>query len=126
MLSSRRCSKTGCNKSAVATLTYSYADQQAVVGPLAARHEPGSYDLCKGHAVQITAPRGWEIVRLPLEQEPAASRADDLIALAAAVREAAFTFEGDPVVASPMNSSVVELAHRGHLTVITDAERYQG
>jgi hypothetical protein len=34
----------------VATLTYDYADAMAVLGPLAIRREPHSYDLCERHA----------------------------------------------------------------------------
>ena len=54
----RRCTRTGCGRSAVATLTYAYADLTAVVGPLASFAEPHSYDLCEGHAVNLTVPRG--------------------------------------------------------------------
>ena len=82
----RRCSRTGCPDSAVATLTYVYSDSTAVVGPLATVSEPHSWDLCVSHAGRITAPRGWELVRHagPLPTHP---DEDDLIALAEAVRE---------------------------------------
>ncbi len=86
----RRCSRTACAQPAVATLTYVYADSTAVVGPLAVHAEPHCYDLCEGHAERLTAPRGWEVVRH--ETDPALARrrsADDLEALADAVREAA-------------------------------------
>jgi hypothetical protein len=55
----RRCSRTAC----AATLTYDYADSMAVLGPLALRREPHSYDLCAGHAERTSAPRGWQIIR---------------------------------------------------------------
>lgn len=42
-----------------------YADSTAVVGPLSAVQEPHSWDLCAAHALRITAPRGWELVRHP-------------------------------------------------------------
>jgi len=72
----------------VATLTYVYADQTAVLGPLATYAEPHTYDLCSPHAQRLTAPVGWEVVRLATDfAEPAPSR-DDLLALADAVREA--------------------------------------
>jgi hypothetical protein len=71
----------------VATLTYVYSDSTAVVGPLATSAEPHSYDLCERHAVRLTAPRGWEVVRYEGEF-PAEPSADDLTALAEAVREA--------------------------------------
>ncbi|MDT7550214.1 MAG: hypothetical protein QOE84_2608 [Actinomycetota bacterium] len=86
----RRCSRTACSLPAVATLTYVYADSTAVVGPLATHAEPHCYDLCESHALGLTAPRGWEVVRH--EPDPAAGPArtsDDLEALADAVREAA-------------------------------------
>jgi hypothetical protein len=74
---------------AVATLTYIYSDSTAVVGPLATYAEPHSYDLCEEHAVRLTAPRGWEVVRHEGDFELAAPSSDDLEALANAVREAA-------------------------------------
>ncbi|MBV7294809.1 DUF3499 domain-containing protein [Corynebacterium sp. TAE3-ERU12] len=81
----RRCSRPGCGKPAVATLTYAYAEQTAVVGPLAAASEPHSWDLCDRHAQKITAPWGWELVRYDIPQE---NSDEDLTALAEAVREA--------------------------------------
>jgi hypothetical protein len=35
----------------------------AVLGPLAIRREPHSYDLCERHAERLSAPQGWQIVR---------------------------------------------------------------
>jgi hypothetical protein len=69
-------------------LTYVYADSTAVVGPLAAFSEPHSYDLCEQHALSLTAPRGWKLVRPDGHFEPPPAN-DDLLALADAVREAA-------------------------------------
>lgn len=80
----RRCSRPGCGQPALATLTYAYAESTAVVGPLTSQPDPHSWDLCQKHSEKITAPVGWEIVRVDgvdLDDE------DDLIALAAAVRE---------------------------------------
>ena len=59
----RICTKVGCQETATATLTYVYADQEAVVGPLALHPEPHSYDLCPTHAERMTAPQGWRVVR---------------------------------------------------------------
>src|SRR5579883_2278544 len=59
----RTCTRTGCGRAAVATLTYAYADLTAVVGPLASFSEPHSYDLCEEHALRLTVPRGWEVLR---------------------------------------------------------------
>ena len=66
---SRRCSKPSCSKRAVATLTYVYADSTAVLGPLATFAEPHCYDLCDDHAARMTAPRGWDVVRLAPDPE---------------------------------------------------------
>ena len=85
----RRCSRTACSRSAVATLTYVYSDSTAVVGPLASFAEPHSYDLCEEHALNLTVPRGWEVVRHAGEFPAPIPHADDLEALADAVREAA-------------------------------------
>jgi len=62
-----------------------------VVGPLATHHEPHSYDLCEGHAVRMSAPRGWEMVRHEGEFMPAPPNPDDLEAIADAVRESGRT-----------------------------------
>jgi uncharacterized protein DUF3499 len=87
--SPRRCSRNGCPRPAVATLTYVYSDSTAVVGPLAAFAEPHTYDLCEPHARSLTAPRGWELVRHDGDFAPPPPTTDDLVALADAVREAA-------------------------------------
>lgn len=85
----RRCSRTGCGNPVVATLTYVYADSTAVVGPLATYAEPHSYDLCEEHALRLTVPKGWEVVRHEGKFDPPSPTTDDLEALANAVREAA-------------------------------------
>jgi hypothetical protein len=72
----------------VATLTYVYSDSTAVVGPLATFAEPHSYDLCEEHAVRLTVPRGWEVMRHVGDFPAPIPHADDLEALADAVREA--------------------------------------
>jgi hypothetical protein len=85
--SSRRCTRSGCDRPPVATLTYIYADSTAVVGPLAAYPEPHTYDLCHSHAHSLTAPRGWDLVRHDGDLAPPQGPPDDLLALADAVRE---------------------------------------
>src|SRR5699024_7035880 len=50
---------------AVSTLTYVYEDSPAVLRPLSRSSEPHDYDLCRGHASSLTAPRGWELLRAP-------------------------------------------------------------
>ena len=89
MTTARRCSRTACRRSAVATLTYVYGDQTAVLGPLATYAEPHAYDLCDEHSERLSAPRGWEVVRLALDPDALGPSSDDLLALADAVREAA-------------------------------------
>lgn len=89
MRSARRCSRNGCPRQAVATLTYVYNESTAVVGPLAAFAEPHTYDLCEPHARSLTAPRGWQLVRHDGDFGPPPPTTDDLVALAEAVREAA-------------------------------------
>jgi len=111
-LTARTCSRPACRKLAVYTLTYVYRDSTAVLGPLAAYSEPHCYDLCAAHADRLTAPRGWDVVRLPTgpaEQEAA----DDLEALANAVREAAV-----PRAAAEPVGQGIEVGRRGHLRVL--------
>lgn len=89
MIAARPCSKPGCTQPSVATLTFNYHDSMAVLGPLATSPEPHTYDLCEGHAVNLTVPVGWQIVRLQTTYEPAPPSSDDLLALVDAVRAAA-------------------------------------
>ena len=89
MISARHCSKPGCQRPGVATLTYDYSDSTVVLGPLATLAEPNAYDMCDVHAQQLTAPKGWQIVRLRTTFEAAEPTGDDLLALVDAVRRAA-------------------------------------
>ncbi len=101
----------------MATLTYVYADQTAVLGPLATYAEPHAYDLCDGHSERLSAPLGWEVLRLPTDHELRGPSGDDLLALADAVREAA-----RPVPVSripPGEENARETSRRGHLRVLT-------
>jgi hypothetical protein len=115
----RRCSRPACKQKALYTLTYVYRDSTAVLGPLAAFVEPHCYDLCAAHAERLTAPRGWEVVRLPVDPVPPES--DDLEALADAVREAARPGQpGEPV------GQGVEVGRRGHLRVLRSSPEDRG
>jgi Protein of unknown function (DUF3499) len=115
--SARRCSRTGCTNPAVATLTFVYADSTAVVGPLATYSEPHSYDLCERHALRLTAPRGWDVVRHDGVFTGPEPSVDDLTALAEAVREAGRVDRPvEPIPAGPANAS----SRRGHLRVLPD------
>jgi hypothetical protein len=135
----RGCSKTGCARPAVATLTYAYADRAVVVGPLATYAEPHTYDLCLEHAESMTAPRGWDVVRVGGEFPEPALADDDLLALADAVREAGRPRTPRPAsegpsgartsghpsargqVAAEAESGVVEAGRRGHLRILRDS-----
>lgn len=116
----RRCSRTACGRPAATTLTYVYADQTAVLGPLATYAEPHAYDLCEAHSERLSAPRGWEVLRLAREDTTGPS-SDDLLALADAVREAA---QPRPVaVPGPVPTGYAgetgrETGRRGHLRVL--------
>lgn len=114
----RRCSKPACGESAVVTLTYVYADSTAVLGPLATQAEPHSYDLCVRHSERLTAPRGWEVVRLAPEQVPAEPSRDELMALADAVREVAKA----PVPEEQFPPPTVVTKQKGHLRVLRDPQ----
>ncbi|WP_151083101.1 DUF3499 domain-containing protein [Nocardioides cynanchi] len=122
MSPTRRCSRTACGRPAVLTLTYVYADSTAVVGPLATYAEPHSYDLCEAHGERLSAPRGWEVLRLAPDPSTLAPSNDDLLALADAVREAgrpmvsATRSPGDP---QPVVGAGRETGRRGHLRVLT-------
>ncbi|KJY43124.1 hypothetical protein VR41_04605 [Streptomyces sp. NRRL B-1568] len=119
----RRCSRTACGRPAVATLTYVYADSTAVLGPLATYAEPHCYDLCAEHSERLTAPRGWDVVRLAVDSGPARPSGDDLEALANAVREAARPQErtaaqGHQPGPAARGADPMEVARRGHLRVL--------
>lgn len=105
----------------MATLTYAYHDSTAVIGPLATRAEPHGYDLCRRHSQRLSAPRGWEVIRLAEEFDDPEPSDDDLVALADAVREVGLNFGGDEEPHSD-RSSMVEVARRGHLTVLADPD----
>ncbi|HET9871574.1 MAG TPA: DUF3499 domain-containing protein [Propionibacteriaceae bacterium] len=122
---SRRCSRAGCSRPAVATLTYVYVESTAVLGPLATQAEPHCYDLCKQHAQALSAPLGWEVIRLAAEPDPQPTT-DDLLALADAVREVGLTYDqpAEPCQDRTVQrrSGIVELGRRGHLTVLADPD----
>ncbi len=70
-----------------------YADQTAVIGPLATSAEPHTYDLCVEHAGRLSVPQGWNVIRLAIDPVSPEPSRDDLLALADAVREAGRTTE---------------------------------
>lgn len=117
----------------MATLTYVYSDQTAVLGPLATFAEPHAYDLCESHSQGLSAPRGWEVLRLAQDLDALGPSTDDLLALADAVREAARPFpprETAPRAVGPttgpgngaVNGVGREVGRRGHLRVLRSPE----
>ncbi len=84
----RHCSRSSCTEPAVATMTYDYREATAVIGPLAPIARAGAFDLCAKHALSVTVPVGWQMIRLATEFEPVDPSPDDLTALADAIREA--------------------------------------
>ena len=123
----RQCSRSACRQSAVATLTYVYADSTAVLGPLATYAEPHCYDLCEQHADSLTVPRGWEVLRLAMPSTPQQPGPDDLLALANAVRDAAaLPAQTQPTSGKRGPHSALEApagaegTRRGHLRVLRE------
>jgi hypothetical protein len=110
----------------MATLTYVYSDQTAVLGPLATYAEPHTYDLCVVHAKGLTVPRGWDVIRLLTEYVDPGPTPDDLLALADAVREAGRSRPGSGAVAAAgghcdaESNGTVETGRRGHLRILRD------
>ena len=100
----------------MATLTFVYADSTAVLGPLALRFEPGCYDLCREHSHGLSVPRGWGVIRLPGDLNSPRASADDLMALADAVRRVGLG-EGLP---EPVQPAVTR--RKGHLAVLADPQ----
>ena len=107
----------------MSTLTYVYADSTAVLGPLATYAEPHCYDLCGMHSERLTAPIGWEVVRITPDPDALKPTSDDLEALANAVREAARP-RFDPGVPLPSEtpSGSIEVARKGHLRMLTSVD----
>jgi hypothetical protein len=94
-----------------------YADQTAVLGPLSTYAEPHAYDLCEEHSERLSAPRGWDVLRLARDQVAPGPSNDDLLALADAVREA-----GRPLLTprvTPAEETGREVGRKGHLRVLT-------
>ncbi len=100
-------------------MTYVYADSTAVVGPLTASRVPGAFDLCVDHVQRISAPRGWEVIRLPLEDAPPVRMPqDDLLALADAVREIGLRHDDPEPAAAQLSLEPQVLRTAGHLRLL--------
>jgi hypothetical protein len=70
------------------------------------------------HSERMTAPRGWEIVRIAPDPEALRPSSDDLEALANAVREAARPRFNDYQPTGDSSGEGDEGIRRGHLRVI--------
>ena len=88
-----------------------------MLGPLSPVVEPHGYDMCEAHAGRLTAPRGWELIRIETEVDPVGIAAD-MEALANVVRESTVrepaapqAQDRDPVLADAIGEGV----QRGHL-----------
>ena len=74
------------------------------------------------HAERLTAPRGWEVVRLAVDAGPMRRSSDDLEALANAVREAARPHDYAPRPVRSAEGDPAEAGRRGHLRVLRSPE----
>ena len=106
----------------MATLTYVYSDSTAVLGPLATYAEPHCYDLCAVHSDRLTAPRGWDVVRLAPVADALKPSSDDLEALADAVRDAARPPQSRAIAAPDTPPGTIEIGRRGHLRVLRSVD----
>jgi hypothetical protein len=100
-------------------LTYVYADMTAVLGPLSTFAEPHAYDLCEQHSERLSAPRGWDVLRLAPDPAAQGPTQDDVLALADAVREAGRPASPPAPVTSLADETGRETTRRGHLRVLT-------
>lgn len=115
-------------------MTYDYAQQTAILGSLSMQASPGAYDLCKRHAQRLTAPRGWEVVRLADSFTPPPANDAELMALANAVIAAGAndaprhstrpSEQSGPVDRQkPSESPTVPGQRHGHLTLVDDPKK---
>ncbi len=78
------------------------------------------------HSERLTAPKGWEIVRITPDPDALKPTGDDLEALANAVREAARPrYEPGVPLASELPSGSVEVARKGHLRMLASVDDVQ-
>ena len=132
VIAQRHCSKPGCSTAAVATLTYDYRDSTVVVGPLATVADPNSYDLCEEHAQNLTAPLGWQVVRLATLVDAVRRVAQEAQAeptpAHTARRPQAGPFGparsvGTPDTSSPLDPSSPYARRRAQFTVVDGSEK---
>ena len=109
--SGRLCSRSGCNLSAAKTLIYIYSESTAVLGPLSTFAEPHAFDFCLEHSDKLTVPKGWNVIKHDSGTNEVEPSAEDLMAIADAVREVA---KQDIVE----KRKTPEVGRRGHLRAI--------
>ena len=118
----RHCSRSGCPRKAVMTLTYVYAESIAVVGPLATYSEPHAYDLCEIHGAKLTVPNGWQVIRREINSGESGPSDEDLMAIADAVREVGSReIQEQQSVANINNSAIPGIGRRGHLRSVPNS-----
>lgn len=100
----------------MSSLTFVYEDSTAVLGPLSRISEPHAYDLCLEHATRMTAPRGWELLRVSGGEDVS----DDLLALADAVRQRPASSQ--PPTAETRQSSRSAQPSGRHLRVLRESD----
>ena len=113
--SGRRCSRSGCNQSAAKTLIYIYSESTAVLGPLSTFAEPHTFDFCSEHSEKLTVPKGWNVIKHESGGNEIEPSAEDLIAIADAVREVA----KQDSIEKPRTP---EVGRRGHLRAIPNQD----
>jgi hypothetical protein len=113
--SGRRCSRSGCNQSAAKTLIYIYSESTAVLGPLSTYAEPHTFDFCSEHSEKLTVPKGWNVIKHDSDGHQIEPSAEDLIAIADAVREVA----KQDFIEKPRTP---EVGRRGHLRAIPNQD----
>lgn len=115
----RGCSRAGCRQLASATLTYIYAEQTAVLGPLATYAEPHAYDLCAAHSQALRVPVGWQVSRPEISEEFFGPSEDDLMAIADAVREVGVSAQNH--IRPLAVNELPEVGRRGHLRSVPNS-----
>jgi len=57
----RTCAKMRCETEPVAVVSLRYGEREVVVEPLGRDRDPNLLELCREHALRLTAPVGWTI-----------------------------------------------------------------
>jgi hypothetical protein len=57
----RACVRPGCDRPAVATMSYDYAGRSVWISAIDDEPNPHTYGLCSPCAERLSAPRGWTL-----------------------------------------------------------------